>query len=142
MKKILLTLACFSLLVVGAIVLADSTSTATTSVITADATCMKNAIEKRDTTIISSFDIYQASVKSALEARKTALKAAWDLNDKAQRKAAIKAAWKNYRDSVKLARSTLNAAKKAAWKQYVVDRKACKSVGMEDSTGSGVDAIL
>ena len=55
-----------------------------------DLTKMQTAIDTRDTSILLAWDTYSDVVKGALEARKTALKAAWTLTDKTTRRTAIK----------------------------------------------------
>lgn len=110
---------------------------------TVDITCIKNAIEKRDNAVISALNIFNSSVSLALAARKDALKAAWDLTDKAQRKEALKTAWENYKKSLKDARTILREAKKTTWKQFYTDRKACgKTISTEDNSAEGADANI
>ncbi len=110
---------------------------------TVDTTCIKNAIEKRDNAVISALNIFNSSVSLALAARRDALKAAWDLTDKAQRKEALKTAWGNYKTSLKDSRTTLKDTKKTTWKQFYIDRKACgKAVSGEDNSAEGTDANI
>ncbi len=108
-----------------------------------DPACIQAAVEKRDTAIISALDTYSAAIKTALMTRKNALVTAWGITDKVARRAALKAAWKNYRDSVRTIRKTFRDAKHASWRQFTADRKACKVTPIaEDSTGQGVDETL
>lgn len=46
---------------------------------------------------LAGIDAYVAAIKTALTARKDALKAAWLITDKTQRRSALKTAWKNFR---------------------------------------------
>ena len=107
-----------------------------------DATCMANAIDKRETAIIAAVDSYNAAVKSALSTRKDALKAAWAQTDKGKRKSALKAAWDSFKGTWKNAAATLKNSREAAWKQFQTDVKACKTDTSDDSTTSAVDSQI
>lgn len=95
-------------------------------VVQVDSACMQNAVEKRDSAIISAVDAYAGTVKTALQTRKDALKAAWAITDKAQRNAALKAAWAAFNGTWKNARQALSEQRKAAWSAFKADAKACK----------------
>lgn len=90
-----------------------------------DVVCIQNAIEKRDNAIFSAIDQYAISWKTALMARKTALKAAMSLTDKKQRHEAVKNTQSDYRKAKKLANKTYDMAANDAWKQYKKDVKPC-----------------
>lgn len=99
--------------------------------------CVQTAVEKRDNAVISAFDAFSASAKTALEARRDALKAAWGITDKKQRRAAIKKAWNDFGFATKTARKTFNKARLVAWAQYAKDGKACKAQGSPTSDDYG-----
>ncbi len=90
-----------------------------------DPVCMQNAIEKRDTAIITAFDTYHGSVRAALIARKDALKAAWAITDKDGRGDALLSAWKTWYKAVRDARKAFRDARKSVWHNFEIDRKAC-----------------
>lgn len=126
---------------------ANTTATTTPPVRkTLDLACMQSAVEKRDNAIIAAFDAYSASVKTALTTRRDALKAAWGLTDRIQRRDAINAAWKAHRKARNDAFRTLRDARRAAWKQFRADAKTCKATGTSGTatefSGEGVDATL
>lgn len=105
--------------------------------------CVITAVEKRDNAIIAATDTFSAAVKTALTTRRDALKTAWGLTDRKERRAALKAAWKAYKDAVVKARKDLNAAKRAAWKQWDKDRRACKGTPNDEAgAASGADSSL
>lgn len=106
-----------------------------------DAACMQSAIDKRDTAIIASVDSYAATVKTALQTRKDALKAAWAIQDKTARNTAIKAAWASYQGTWKKASTAVRAARKAAWSAFKTDAKNCKQAGA-DASGESMDNNL
>jgi len=140
MKKILLVLFSAILLAAGTLVFAVDQATTTTPKI--DSACMKSAIDKRDTALISAFDTYQVSIKAALSTRQSALKAAWDITDKQARNKALKAAWQNYKTAVQAAKKVFKNAKQASWQQFSKDRKDCKISLQEDFTNSSIDGNL
>ncbi|MFA6523588.1 MAG: hypothetical protein WCS85_04445 [Candidatus Peribacteraceae bacterium] len=120
-----------------------ATSSSSSSKPPIDSACVITALDKRDDAIIAAFDLYAASERTALVARMNALKSDWGITDATQRKAAIKDAWKTYRDSIKSANSTFRIARKEAWKQFKADAKVCKvSLPVEESNGQSADSLL
>lgn len=108
-----------------------------------DLVCMQNAVEKRDTAIITAFSAFSNSIQLALSTRMIELKAAWGIQDASARKQAIKSAWEKYKKSAKSARETMQAARKNAWDQFKSDRKACGAGAVkEDTTPPTVDNNL
>lgn len=99
--------------------------------------CVQTALDKRDNAIISAFDAFSATVKTALQTRRDALKTAWGLTDKRLRRLAIKKAWSDFGVATKTARRTLNKARLAAWVQYAKDGRVCKSQGAPTSDDYG-----
>lgn len=102
------------------------------------ASCMQTAVEKRDIALIAAWDKYSAAIKSALETRKTALKSAWAVVDRTDRKKAIQDAWKNFKDERKEAREAFKNERKSAWQQFKKERKSCRNNG-DDATAEAVD---
>lgn len=97
-----------------------------TSTSAAVLTCMQNAVDVRDTSLLTAFDTYYASVKSALQARRAALMAAWAIQSKQERRAAITTAWNIYKTAWKNAQRALNTARNAAWHKFQDDKTACR----------------
>ena len=122
----------------------NKNATSTGSAVTATVlTCMQAAVDARDTAVIAGFDAYYPSVKTALQTRQSALKAAWAQTDQKTRRDATRAAWDAYKASIKTARSTMKAAHKAAWMKFEADRKACSPRATRDDNGSaGMDSQL
>ncbi len=96
-----------------------------------DTACMVSAVDKRDTAIIGAVDAFSTAVKTALETRRDALKAAWAISDKTQRNAALKAAWAGFQGTWKTASQALRTQKKDAWSAFNADAKQCKQPGAE-----------
>jgi len=137
-KKILLISLIAALILVAVPTLAKKDATTTL-----DPTCIKNAIETRDTAIIATVNRFQTTIVNALNIRKTALKAAWEKTDRNERRTATKEAWTAYKKAARDARQTLRTEKRAAWKKYSTDRKACGISGAsDDNAGEGVDANI
>lgn len=117
---------------------ATSTALATTVL-----SCMQTATAARDTAVIAGLDTYYSIAKTALQARQSALTAAWAQTDQKTRKAAIKTAWDAYMKSVKSARMDMKSAHKAAWVKFEGDRKVCSPHTASDDRGSlGTDNQL
>ena len=89
-------------------------------------TCIKTAVEKRETTLISALTNYQSGSLTILITRKTALLAAWDKLTKLEIKTAISAAWKAYKISMTDLKATLYTSRRAAWSTYKTEVKLCK----------------
>jgi len=122
------------------------TSLSQTSTIGAEAsavvTCMQTAVETRDVAISKSVDTYATAAKTAISARTTALKTAWALTDRKERRTAIKTAWMAYKQAIKDARTAFRTAKKTAWDTFKTDSKACKPAKTQDMTNQSVDNNL
>lgn len=107
-----------------------------------NSTCMQNAIETRDSALITAFEKFSNEIKNALKARKDALKEAWKIDDPVARKTAIKKAWDNFRDSWKKAHIDLKNARKNAWNNYkLYVKNTCKITNIEDPS-ENVDQLL
>lgn len=104
--------------------------------------CMQNAVDARDTAIITALDAFHASAKSALETRKAALKTAWGITDRLARRTALKTAWNAYISAMRAARKTFRDARMAAWKAFNVGRKACGRGHEDDRGAEGYDNQL
>ncbi len=100
-----------------------------------DATCMQAAIDTREASLVSGWDKFSASMKSALAARKTSLYTAWGMSDVSARNTALKESWKTARAATKSAHTTLKSDRKAAWDTFKTTAKnTCKaSVPKEES---------
>ena len=109
----------------------------------AQAPCIQDAIQKRDSVIIPAFDVYHDSTKSALMSRRDTLNTAWGMSDAGMRKNAINSAWDAFRVRWHKAWNSFRADKKNAWKEFRMDRKACGNHDTsEDIRGEGVDSQL
>lgn len=110
---------------------------------TVDVACIGAAVDMREGAIISALDTYHGATKTALEARRAALKAAWAIAESKERRAAIKAAWSTFRGTWSRTSKALREAKRAAWKTYRDARKACgPNAASDDPTNESVDANL
>ena len=76
----------------------------------ADVSCIQNAIDERDTSLANMTAGWSSSLKGALEARRDAEKASWDISDYKERRVAQRKAWSDY-DKI------LRAANKAKTKE-------------------------
>lgn len=105
--------------------------------------CMQSAIDARDNAIIAAWDVQYPAIKTALQTRQAALKAAWMQTDQKTRREATKVAWGAYKNSAKSARAAMKASHKAAWTKFEADKKACSPKATKDDNGSaGMDNQL
>lgn len=109
---------------------------------TGDPACMKVAIDKRETAIIGAVDTFNAAVKAAHEARKTALMSAWDKATVKERRQAIRDARKAFKMSAKEARQTLREARKDAWNTFQDEAQACGYNASKDDGSAKEDQGL
>lgn len=108
-----------------------------------DLACMKTAVTKREDAIIAAKTKAFAAYDAAFKTRRDSLKSAWDKTNAKERREAINAAWKTFRESHKAARTTLRNEDKAAWTTFKTDRKTCKIDGgsiNSDGAGEKTDA--
>lgn len=108
----------------------------------ADLTCMRTAVGKREDAIVAAKEKSFASLDAAFKTRKDALKSAWDKTDAKERRSAINAAWKAFKESHKAARAQLRTDDKSAWTTFKSESKKCKvdssSLG-SDKAGEKID---
>ncbi len=93
--------------------------------VTLNVSCIQNAIEKRDSVMITAHGAYNTSIVNGLTARKDALKAAWAKPTRKERVEARNAAWSTFRTSHKSAHSALRTVRIASWNTYNAEMKAC-----------------
>ena len=123
---------------------AGATTTATSTPAmrkkTIDRACMQAATTKRDTAIIAALDASYNTLKAGLQTRSAAISAGWGIENQADRRAALKKAWDDWKQTAKSGRRTLTDARIAAWKQFQTDRKNC-GPGAESDERSAQGAI-
>ena len=99
---------------------------------TLDPACVRPFVATREDAIITAEGALHTAWSAALQTRKKDLDAAWMLSD-AERKPAVKKAWKSFGSARKAARGDYRTAVDAAWKNF---KKSVKSCGATmDSTG-------
>lgn len=103
--------------------------------------CMQAAVGDRETAIATAESAFHTTWSAALAVRKAALLDAWAKTNRAERRAAIKAAWKAYEKSMKTARKTYRKARHAAWVEFNRDRKACRGTGSDEGLGEHSDGV-
>ena len=96
-----------------------------TPLTTVQLSCVSTAVEVRENAIIAAHDAFAVSIKSALTVRRDALKAAWNIADKATRETARKSAWTTFRTSSQAAHTAMRAARVAAWTTFNTSATVC-----------------
>jgi len=104
-----------------------------------DTACMVTAVEKRDNAVISAWDTFSATIKSALETRRDSLKAAWTDANQSTRRASIKQTWRTYRNSRKSAWRTRRSAIFSAWRTFKAERNACGAAAADEVGTQAID---
>jgi hypothetical protein len=107
-----------------------------------DLSCMVSAVEKRDNAIIAAWDTFSTTHKTALETRRDALKTAWADSNKATRRAAVRNAWRTFRNSKKNAWRTRKSAIRSAWRTFNAERKACGAQAADESGTQATDLTI
>ena len=88
--------------------------------------CVKNAVEKRETSIVASNTIFQTAILQALTTRKTDLLNARSLTTKQEIKVAVKKSRDTFKSSKKSSELALKKQEKSAWEIFKTDIKSCK----------------
>ncbi len=96
--------------------------------------CIKTALIKRETSIVSAITTYQKVQLETLSTRQTSLLAAWNKTTKSEVKPLITATWKAFSTTMTTLKSTLATAKKTAWSTYKSDIKACNATSLLKAT--------
>jgi hypothetical protein len=105
----------------------------------ADISCIQNVIDERDTSLANMAAGWSSSVKEALEARRDAEKASWEVPDYKGRRVAQRKAWGDYDNVLRAANKTKTRERVRAWKKFDNDRQQCEVYSPEMVTGSTVD---
>lgn len=87
--------------------------------------CGAAAIDKRETAIISAFDINAVAIKSSLIARKEGLIKLYTEGKTEGKKDARKAVWSAFSSSTHTAMNDMRTARKSAWNTFQKDMQAC-----------------
>ena len=103
-----------------------------------DGACAGTAVEKRENALIAGLDTFNASMKTALTARATALKDAWSKTTQDERKTSRKTGRSSFETASKDARTALKSARKSAWTTFQTDIKACGGTGKEEQAPSSM----
>jgi hypothetical protein len=104
-------------------------STASTTPLIINTTCVNTALDKRENALIAGHDALNVSVKTALQTRLTNLKAAWAKTTPAERQIARKVAYDTFNVSVKAAHQTIKTFRINTWNTFNVEMAACGVIG-------------
>ena len=104
-----------------------------------DVACIQRAIYERDTSLVNMAGDWSSSVKEALEARRDAEKASWDISDQKERRSIQRKAWSDYGKVLRAANKTKIRERTQAWKKFDNDRQQCEVYSPEMVTGSSLD---
>ena len=108
----------------------------------ADVSCIQNVIDERDTSLANMTTGWSSSVKGALEARREAEKASWNISDYKERRVAQRKAWSDYDKILRTANKAKTKERVQAWKKFDNDRQQCEVYSPEMVAGSTHDKNL
>ncbi|KIO50179.1 hypothetical protein [Nitrosospira sp. NpAV] len=108
-----------------------------------DISCIQNAIDERDTSLANMVNIWSSLAGNALEARRDAEKASWNIPSYKERRFSQRKAWSDYGKSLRAANAEKKKERVRIWKKFDHDRKECEGAySPEMNTGSTYDANL
>ncbi len=99
-----------------------------------DPVCLQNAVEKRETSLISALTTQHSAVIAAHMVRKDAIKEALLLPTKKEVNDARNLANKNFESAIKKARTEMKTTREAVWPAFRTEAKACGHIEMERAT--------
>lgn len=100
-------------------------STSTPAINSNKGVCAGEALDKRESSIITALDINNQAVKSALTIRKDGLKKLYLEGKTEGKKDERKAVWSAFSVSIKSANTDLRNSRRGAWDQFNKDMKSC-----------------
>lgn len=107
------------------------------------ASCIQSAVVRRETATIAAFDTYTTSLRNIMGTKEEALKNAWGKTVVKERRAALKSAWKSFREARLEYRKTYKAAQKSAWDTFKNEQKDCGVAGLqEDNAGQAEENLI
>jgi hypothetical protein len=101
--------------------------------------CVKAAVEKRETAIITTVDTYTAAIKKSFKTRKAALLAAWTIIEQNERNIAIKVAFAQHRIAKRSALKLYKTQRSSAWNQFIKTRIACKAPATDEDMSADIN---
>lgn len=94
--------------------------------------CIKDAVETKETALISATTIYQDNYLAALAAKKDSVVAAWQQPTKAQIQSSLTTTSRTYKKTTELLKKDLKISKKSIMSIYKNEIKKCKSTGLQE----------
>lgn len=99
------------------------------------------AVEKRETAIRDSLDVFYSELSRMLEVRKKALLIIWAQDDVAKRTNAVKAIWRGFGQAWREQAIIMRDKRRQAWEQYRTSRYECGFSGRDEEMGGfGLDS--
>lgn len=94
--------------------------------------CIKNAVDKRETALVAASTTYQNGYIAALATRKIWILSAWDKTTKKDIKLVLATTSKAYKTSLTTLKKDLKASQKTYTSTYKSALKACKATSLWD----------
>ena len=87
--------------------------------------CMQTAIGARDTALLAAHQEAANKHFAALTTRMNALKSAWEIENKQERKSAIQSAWATYKSTMHNVKAEVKSKRTSIWSTFKQSRIAC-----------------
>ncbi len=94
-----------------------------------DNTCLIDAVIKREDSLFPVWEKFSDFVDTAHETRKSQLVLAWNIENPAEMRKAVKASWLKYKNDVKAARKIMESDRRLVWKTFRTEVMTCKKQG-------------
>jgi|GEM_PF-5131984 len=104
--------------------------------------CLKTALTKKDSAIITAFDTYTASAKLAMQTRMTAISTALDISNNAERVKAMNSAIQAHKKARDEANRLHRSSVKQASETYRTELKACRVSATQGLDTTELDSAL
>lgn len=109
---------------------------------TSSLTCITTISDKRETAVKTAATNSFASLTNAFIKRYSALKAAWQIVDRGQRRIAIDKAWSDFKNDVSAAKKIFRLEVKKAWVIYNSEKKTCDYIKNDEDNQREFDEGL
>lgn len=104
----------------------NGSGTTNTGITAEQLACVRAAVAKRESAILSASTAFATATNSGLVARAAALNTAWSITGSTERKTARQAAWTTWKNTVKAAQTTNKTARDTAWSTFRTEAQTCK----------------
>lgn len=118
----------------------SSSRSSAVSSVSAKVQCYLNAVDKRESAIIASFEKYRDFMINVLDLRKKLLLKYWAQTDTKARDASLRTVWRTFGQAWRKQGMIMRDERRDAWKQYRLDIAVCGVYPDYDPDKAGLSA--